>query len=122
MNFEPLRMNRFLQQGRAVLFAVVLAAAAVLYAAWPVRSLAQDSSFTLDGKVTEKSEGKLTVSTTDNIIFHVRYTDKTEIKRADGSAGNGADLKVGQKIGVAGELTENGEIVAKKIEIKAQQD
>ena len=31
------------------------------------------------------------------------------------------DLKVGQTVGVAGELTESGEIVAKKIEIKAKQ-
>ena len=78
----------------------------------------QESNFTLEGKITEKSAGKLTLSTTDNIIFHVRYGDKTEIKRADGSAGSGADLKVGQTVSVVGELAETGEIIAKKIEIE----
>ena len=48
----------------------------------------QDSSFTLEGKVTEFVKDKLTVSTEDNIIFHVRVDDKTDIKRDDGSAGS----------------------------------
>ena len=34
---------------------------------------AQESNFNLEGKVVQKSEGKLTVSTAGNIVFHVRY-------------------------------------------------
>ncbi|PYV18467.1 MAG: hypothetical protein DMG21_04920 [Acidobacteria bacterium] len=103
------------------LLAGALAAGLILIHGGAVQGICQESNFTLEGKITEKSAGKLTVSTTDNIIFHVRYDDKTEIKRADASAGTAGDLKVGQTVGVAGELTESGEIVAKKIEIKAKQ-
>jgi uncharacterized protein DUF5666 len=105
-----------------ILLAGVLLAGWILIHENAQPGFAQDSSFTLEGKISEKSDGKLTVSTTDNIIFHVRYDDKTEIKRADGSAGTGADLKVGQTVAVAGELAESGEIIAKKIEIKAKEN
>lgn len=105
-----------------ILLAGVLASGWILFQASGQPSLSQDSSFTLEGKISEKSEGKLTVSTTDNIIFHVSYDDKTEIKRADGSSGTGADLKVGQNVAVAGELAESGEIIAKKIEIKGKEN
>lgn len=101
-----------------IVFIGSLVAAVISFHEGVIPSFSQESSFTLEGKISEKSEGKLTVSTTDNIIFHVRYDDKTEIKRADGSAGAGADLKVGLNIAVAGELADNGEILAKKIKIK----
>ena len=78
----------------------------------------QDTNFTLEGKVTERAEGKLTVSTEENIIFHVAYGEKTEIKRKDGSAGTENDLQKGVKIRVEGELAESGEINAKKIELE----
>ena len=78
----------------------------------------QDTNFTLEGKVTERAEGKLTVSTEENIIFHVAYGEKTEIKRKDGSAGTEKDLQKGVKIRVEGELAESGEINAKKIELE----
>ena len=80
----------------------------------------QDTNFTLDGKITEHTAGKLTVSTEENIIFHVRYTDKTEIKHQDGSAASEKDLSVGVKIHVDGDLNDSGEIAAQKIEIEAE--
>jgi len=78
----------------------------------------QESSFTLEGKVTEFVKDKLTVSTQDNIIFHVRVDDKTDIKRDDGSAGSAKDLHAGIRVKVAGDLEESGEIRAQKIEIE----
>jgi hypothetical protein len=80
-------------------------------------SLAQESGFTLEGKVTQKSEGKLTVSTEENIVFHVRYDEKTDIRLKEGAQGSDKDLKVGLKVRVEGELSESGEIVARKIEV-----
>jgi hypothetical protein len=77
-------------------------------------------NFTLEGKITEKAAGKLTVSSGENMIFHVLYNDKTEIKKKDGSPGNAQDLKIGVNISVAGDLAETGEITAKRIEIEAQ--
>ncbi len=79
---------------------------------------AQDMNFTLEGKITEKSAGKLTVSSGENMIFHVLYNDKTEIKKKDGSPGTPQDLHTGLKISVAGDLAESGEITAAKIEIE----
>jgi len=84
----------------------------------PVGLAAQDSSFTLEGKVTEFVKGKLTVSTEDNIIFHVRVDDRTDIKRDDGSAGSAKDLRPGIRVKVAGDLEESGEIKGEKIEIE----
>lgn len=78
----------------------------------------QDMNFTLEGKITEKTAGKLTVSSGENMIFHVLYNDKTQIKKKDGSAGTAEDLHTGLKISVAGDLAESGEITAKKIEIE----
>lgn len=80
----------------------------------------QSSNFTLEGKVTQHSTGKVTVSTGENIVFHVRYDEKTNIKRQDGSAGSAKDFRTGSRVKVEGELTESGEVVAQKIEI--QQD
>ena len=79
---------------------------------------AQEMNFTLEGKITEKSAGKLTVSSGENIIFHVLYNDKTEIKKKDGSAATAQDLHIGLMISVAGDLAESGEITAKKIQIE----
>jgi len=77
--------------------------------------LVQESGFTLEGKVTEKSEGKLTVSTGENIVFHVRYDEKTDIRLKDGTQGSGKDLKAGLTVRVEGDLRESGEILAHKI-------
>ena len=80
---------------------------------------AQDM-FTVEGKITEKTEGKLTISSGENIIFHILYNDKTEIRKKDGSLGNPQDLHTGLKVMIAGDLAENGEITAKKIEIEGE--
>jgi hypothetical protein len=79
---------------------------------------AQDNmNFTLEGKITKHVGTKLTLSTEDNIIFHVIYNDKTAIQRKDGSAGTAQDLQVGVRIHVDGDLTDAGEVVAQKISI-----
>jgi hypothetical protein len=88
-------------------------------AAPPPARPAQDSDFTMDGKITDKSAGKLTISSGDNIIFHILYSDSTEIKKKDGSPGTAADLAIGVRISVAGSLAESGEITAKRIEVEA---
>lgn len=82
-------------------------------------SRADDNSFTLEGKITEKNGSKLTVSTGENIIFHVVFNDKTEIKKKDGSPGTAQDLHTGVTISVAGDLAESGEITAKTIGIES---
>jgi hypothetical protein len=76
--------------------------------------------FTLEGKITEKAAGKLTVSGGENIIFHVLYNDKTEIRKKDGSPGTAQDLHIGLRISVAGNLAESGEITARKIDIEGE--
>jgi hypothetical protein len=81
----------------------------------------QEMAFTLEGKITQKSSGKLTVSTEQNIIFHVTYDDKTEIKREDGGQASVQDLRVGAQIKVDGELAESGEIKARKIVVEKSQ-
>lgn len=74
-------------------------------------------NFTVEGKITKVSAGKFTISTEANIIFHVSYNDKTEIKRGDGSKGSANDLRPGLRVKIEGDLTESGEVVAQKIEI-----
>ena len=81
---------------------------------------AQEMNFTLEGKITEKTAGKLTVSSGENMIFHVLYNDKTEIRKKDGSLGTAQDLRTGLRISVAGDLAESGEITAKKIAIEGE--
>ena len=78
---------------------------------------AQQSNFTLEGKIAQKSEGKLTVSTEDNIIFHVGYDEKTDIRLKDGTQGSDKDLKTGLKVRVQGEFSKSGEILAHKIQV-----
>lgn len=80
--------------------------------------LYQEFNFTLEGKITRKEPGRLTVSAEQNIIFRVRYDEKTEIRQADGSAGSEKDLRLGAVVRVEGDLTESGEIVALRIEIQ----
>lgn len=78
----------------------------------------QDTSFNLEGKINSLSPGKLTVSTQQNIIFHVTYDDKTEIHRKDGSVGSAKDLAVGDEIKIAGDLTPAGVIQAHRIDLE----
>jgi hypothetical protein len=76
--------------------------------------------FTMEGKITEMTAGKLTISSGENMIFHVLYNDKTEIKKKDGSPGAAQDLHPGLSISVEGDLAESGEITAKKITIEGE--
>jgi hypothetical protein len=78
---------------------------------------AQTADFVLEGKITRKAPGKLTVNTGQNIVFTVRYNDKTAIKKDDGTPGSADDLRVGIKVRVEGELSESGEVLALKIEL-----
>ena len=77
----------------------------------------QANPFTVEGKVNTLGQNKLTLREEENIIFHVRYDDKTEFKSDDGSPASSKDLRVGLRIRVEGDLTESGEIVAQKIEL-----
>lgn len=80
------------------------------------------SGFTLEGKISKVETGKFTVSTEENIIFHVVYDDKTEIKHPDGSAAASKEFRVGAHVKAEGEFTESGEIAAKTIEIQPAAD
>ena len=84
----------------------------------PLLLRAQAMNFTVEGKITKQAPGKLTISSGENIIFHVRYDEKTDIKKSDGSPGTAMDLRVGVVVRVEGELTESGEIIAARIEIQ----
>ncbi len=78
----------------------------------------QNSNFNLEGKITEESQGKLTVNTQGEIIFHVSYNASTKIYRKDGSAGAASDLKVDAAIKVQGELDSSGVLEAHRIDIE----
>ncbi|HLY60663.1 MAG TPA: DUF5666 domain-containing protein [Terriglobia bacterium] len=80
------------------------------------------SGFTLEGKISKVETGTFTVSTEENIIFHVRYGEKTEIKHPDGSAATSKEFRVGAHVKAEGEFTDSGEIDAKKIEIQPPAD
>jgi uncharacterized protein DUF5666 len=112
----PLSRSGAIRSGLAW-FAFV-AAIALAMLAGPPAALAQGTNFTLEGKITRVSPGQLTVSGEGNIIFRVRFDDKTEIKRQDGSKGSAKDLRVGVKVRIEGDLKESGEIVAQKIELE----
>jgi hypothetical protein len=77
----------------------------------------QAMNFTVEGKINTLGQNKLTLNTEENIIFHVRYDDKTEFRSDDGSPAGSKDLRVGLRVRVEGDLTESGEIVALKIEL-----
>jgi hypothetical protein len=88
----------------------------------PGEAVAQNEpmNFNLEGRITKLEESKFTVTTGENILFHVRYNDKTEIKQQDGSAASAKDFRVKMTVKVEGDLTESGEIVARKIEIQQE--
>ncbi|MBZ5516120.1 MAG: DUF5666 domain-containing protein [Acidobacteriia bacterium] len=84
----------------------------------PGLAIAEEMNFTVEGKITQHAGNKLTLNTEGNIIFHVIYNDKTEIKNKDGGPGSPKDLQVGARIHVDGDLQESGEIIAQKISIQ----
>lgn len=82
-------------------------------------SPSQEMNFTVEGKINRLEQNKFTLNSEENILFHVRYDDKTEIKRQDGNSASAKDLRVGLKVKVDGDLTESGEIVAHRIVIES---
>jgi hypothetical protein len=80
----------------------------------------ENMPFTVAGKIVKAEAGKITLGTEENIVFYVRYDEKTQITRADGSAGKESDLRAGVHISVKGELNENGDVIAKTIRIEPE--
>lgn len=79
----------------------------------------QNISFTVTGKITDCSPGKITVSSGQDMLFDVQYNSSTAIQHQDGTSANGSELKVGEHVRVVGLLTEAGDIIAKKIVIQS---
>jgi len=82
---------------------------------------AQEMNFTVEGKITRLGQNKFDLNSEENMVFHVRYDAKTEIKREDGNTATAKDLRVGSKVRVDGDLTESGEIVARRIVIQSSE-
>jgi len=80
----------------------------------------QAMNFTVEGKITEHTPGKLTLRAEGNMVFHVRYDDKTEVKNKDGSPASAKDLRTGLKVRIEGELTEAGEVIAQRIQLEEE--
>jgi len=78
----------------------------------------QNISFTVNGSITEAAPGKLTVDSGQNMLFTVTYDSTTQIQHDDGSPAKASDLRVGVKILAKGDLTEAGDVIAKKITIE----
>ncbi|HTV56037.1 MAG TPA: DUF5666 domain-containing protein [Terriglobia bacterium] len=78
----------------------------------------QGTNFNLEGKITDRSPGSLTVNMQGNIIMHVSYDTKTDIRRKDGSAGSAKDLIVGAMIKVEGNLNSSGVVEAHQIDLE----
>jgi hypothetical protein len=79
-----------------------------------------DISFSVNGAITEKSPGKLTVDSGQDMLFTVKYDSTTLIQHQDGSPAKDSDLRVGVKILAKGDLTEAGDVIAKTITIEAE--
>ena len=77
-----------------------------------------DISFSVNGDITEKSPGKLTVDGGQNMLFTVKYDSTTQIQHSDGSSAKDSDLRVGVRILAKGTLTEAGDVIAKTITIE----
>ncbi len=122
MNFARLRRAGVVATLAVVWLGLIPAQSAVPHVdvAPAASPMSQGTSFTLEGKITERTAGKLIVSTEENIVFHVNYGAKTAIKRHDGSQGSEKDLRVGVRIKVEGDLAESGEIDSRKIEIESE--
>ncbi len=78
----------------------------------------QDISFSVNGKITESSPGKLTVDSGQNMLFTVKYDSTTQIQHNDGSPAKASELRVGIKIMAKGDLTEAGDVIAKQITLE----
>ena len=78
-----------------------------------------DVSFSVNGTITEKSSGKLTVDSGQDMLFTVKYDSTTQIQHSDGSPAKASDLRAGVKILAKGTLTEAGDVIAKTITIES---
>jgi hypothetical protein len=78
----------------------------------------QDISFSISGNITEKSPGKLTIDSGQNMLFTVKYDSATSLQHADGNPAKVSELRVGVKILAKGILTEAGDVIAKTITIE----
>lgn len=110
--------------GEKVLYVVMAATLAggawggpCMVRACPVLQSSQAMNFTVEGKINTLGENKFTLRTEENMIFHVRYDERTEFKSEDGSPATNKDLRVGREVKVEGDLTESGEIAALRIEL-----
>jgi len=117
-------MTRFVQRrGLIVSVALILAFAfgAVLFGSSSHQVYAQDQdvSFSVEGKISELSSGKITVDSGGNMNFEVRYDSKTEIQHKDGTPANISEFRVGMEIRAEGVLTESGDVIAKKIVLES---
>jgi hypothetical protein len=74
--------------------------------------------FNVSGKIGKASQGKFQLDTGGNVFFIVRYSSATRITRANGSAGSSSDLQTGAEVEVKGDLAENGDILAKSIQLQ----
>ena len=79
----------------------------------------QNVSFTVAGKITDRSPGKITVDSGQGMLFDVVYNSQTEIERQDGTSAKASDLQVGVEVRAEGSLTEAGDVIANKIVIQA---
>jgi len=82
------------------------------------RPVQETMDFSLEGKITQHKGNHLTVNTQGNIVFRVVYSETTSIVRKDDEAGTPKDLNVGTRVFIEGDLTESGEIIARKISIR----
>lgn len=79
----------------------------------------QAISFSVNGSITERSTGTLTVDSGQNMLFTVKYDSATKIQHKDGSPAKASELRVGIKILAKGTLTEAGDLIAKSIVIES---
>lgn len=79
----------------------------------------QDIAFSVSGRITERSAGKLTVDTGQNMLLTVKYNSTTKIQHKDGSSGKASELRIGTKILANGALTQAGDVIAKSITIES---
>jgi hypothetical protein len=114
---EMMRQIKLLTLAGMLIGACLALSSGISLAAAPAQAQ-QNSNFNLEGTITDRSPGKLTVNTQGEIIFHVSYNTNTKIYRKNGSAGSPSDLKVNAVIKVQGELDTAGVVEASRIDLE----
>lgn len=113
------------RSSRAMRLALLAAGLPLFVTASWARPAAQQSEsmpFSVSGRIVKAEPGKITVGTGENIVFYVRYNQSTKIMRADGSAAEANDLREGIHVSVKGTLDEEGDVIAKTIQIEQAKD